>query len=151
MASRDIAAELENPLEETLGYHVQRAADAAQEAATLALARLDLRLISAVVMQLIEANHGCNQSSIARALGVQRTNLVPVMVDLEGRGLICRQPADGRSNALSLTEAGKRLLSEANAVLKAIDAACYGDIPPRLRNRMVQHLRAVRQNAAANS
>ena len=65
MASHDITAELENPLEETLGYHVQRAADAAQEAATLALARLDLRLISAVVMQLIvTCSPDCYQSEV---------------------------------------------------------------------------------------
>lgn len=147
MATREITAELANPLEELLGYQVQRAADAAQEAAAAALARLELRLISAVVLQLIQANPGCNQSSIGRALGVQRTNLVPVMSDLEGRGFICRRPADGRSNALSLTDEGSRLLSEVRAVMQAIDEACYGDIPPRLRNRMVQHLRAVRLRA----
>lgn len=145
MAKSETAVELANPLEETIGYQIQRAASATQEAATLALAQLGLKPMSAVVLHLVHANPGCNQSSIGRALGVQRTNLVPVMVDLENRKLIHRTPADGRSNALHLAEAGFTMIAEIERIAREIDEMCYGHVTPRLRSRMVHSLRETRR------
>src|SRR4051794_41149880 len=117
MAARD--GKLIDPLEHLLGYQLRRASLVTLAALSEAYEALDLRLTDAIVLRFVAANPGCNQGEISKALGVKRTNMVPVVSGLVERALISRAAADGRSNALSLTAAGtalhKRIDTLANA------------------------------------
>lgn len=62
--------------------------------------------VEASVILLIGGNQGLTQSAIGRALGIQRANMAPLVARLETRGLLARNPADGRSHTLSLTADG---------------------------------------------
>ena len=64
---------------------------------------------------IVGRNPGLRQSAVASALGIQRTNFVPLVDELERRGLVERRasPVDRRSHALHLTEAGEKLLAAA--------------------------------------
>lgn len=145
MTSRTNGTELENPLDGHIGYQVHRAAAATQDAFAIALAQLGLRPLSAIVLHLVNANPGCNQSAIGRALGVQRTNLVPVMSDLEKRALILRTRADGRSNALHISDEGLAMIAGIERISREIEERCFGHVSPRLRARMLHSLREARR------
>ncbi|GGL92425.1 hypothetical protein GCM10010129_40190 [Streptomyces fumigatiscleroticus] len=57
-----------------------------------------------------------SQNELASAIGVDRTTMVAVIDDLEGRGLVerHRSPRDRRRNVVTLTQAGATLLRDAD-------------------------------------
>jgi DNA-binding MarR family transcriptional regulator len=67
------------------------------------------------VMSVLQARPGLDQSSLARALGFDKVTVLRVLRGLEARGLIVRTPIAirRRSLAISLSDAGRDLLSEA--------------------------------------
>jgi DNA-binding MarR family transcriptional regulator len=69
------------------------------------------------ILTVIESNPGLKQTVVSEALGIKRANFVAMINELEGRGLVRRDatPNDRRSNALVLTEAGERLITELHA------------------------------------
>jgi len=84
---------------------------------------------------MLRARPGCRQQDIGEALGVQRPNLVAMVEMLEKRGLVARavNPADRRSYALNLTDAGLALLDEMDEAHRAHEArlaAMLGPINP---------------------
>lgn len=102
-------SKLMDPLEPLLGYQLRRASLVSLAALSEAYEALDLKLTDAIVLRFVCANPGCNQGEISKALGVRRTNMVPVVSGLAARGLINREAADGRSYALTLTPTGQDL------------------------------------------
>jgi DNA-binding MarR family transcriptional regulator len=64
------------------------------------------------MLVLVHCNPGITQSRLAEAVGLDRSTLVPVLDGLERRGLVERRRGeDRRTNGLSLTLSGKRLLN----------------------------------------
>jgi DNA-binding MarR family transcriptional regulator len=61
------------------------------------------------VLVLVEANPGINQTSLAKAVGADRSTMVPIIDRLERRGLLERQamPGDRRAHALRLAKSGQ--------------------------------------------
>ena len=65
------------------------------------------------ILLLVGENAGMNQSSLARAVRIDRSTLVPILNKLEGLGLVERRPSDvdKRSHALHLTAKGEETIS----------------------------------------
>src|SRR5687767_13988095 len=65
------------------------------------------------LLVLVERNGGLSQMTLARALGIDRSTLVPILDRLQGRGLVVRRrsPTDGRMHALALTPNGTKALA----------------------------------------
>ena len=72
------------------------------------------------VLALIEANPGITQGELARAVGLDRSTMVPLLDGLEERGvLVRRRGADRRTNGLWLTSSGRRMLVEVKRRIRA--------------------------------
>ncbi len=138
---------LADPLEAALGYQLRRAMLVTLTALTDSYETLGLKVSEAIIIRFVGANPGCNQSAIGRALGVKRTNMVPIVAGLEARNLLIRPPADGRSNALFLTDAGKALLMRIQSAGDAIETRFFGDIAPATREILLDLCRTVRAKA----
>lgn len=82
-----------------------------------ALRPFGLRPTDFSVLLVIQATPGLKQQAVGEALSIQRPNLVTILDQLEGRGLVKRgaAPGDRRSYALTLTRDGAALLAEATA------------------------------------
>src|SRR3954447_463222 len=108
-------------LPELLGYRLRRAQVAAFQDFHHSMASLGLRPAQFSVLVLIEQNAGLRSSQIADALGIKRTNLVPLLDELEGKDLIERRrdPDDGRAFRLRLTKEGRALLDAAKRRVRA--------------------------------
>jgi DNA-binding MarR family transcriptional regulator len=102
-------------LESLVGYCLRRASNALLADFVAAVGELGLRPALFAMLAVARENPGINQSALGRALGIQRANLVPLIAELAGRGLIERRPVDGdrRAVAVHLTKAGDALLAEA--------------------------------------
>lgn len=98
-----------------VGYQLRRAQLAVFADFVATLGALELRPATFSVLVLVDANPGLSQAAIGDALGIQRTNFVPLVADLERRGLVSRTPStlDRRAQVLNLTLDGRRLLKRA--------------------------------------
>ena len=98
-----------------LGYVIRRTQSAVFEdfAATFHKAGEALSPGEFGLLVLVDRNAGLSQTTLARALGIDRSTLVPILDRLQSRGLLVRRrsPTDGRTHALALTPQGGKALA----------------------------------------
>lgn len=100
-------------LPQILGYHLRRTQVAIfRHFSRTVAAEEDITPGLLGMLQVIAANPGLGQSRLAQAMEVDRSTIVKVVDQLEGRGLIIREPSrvDKRSYCLRLTDAGRGAL-----------------------------------------
>jgi DNA-binding MarR family transcriptional regulator len=124
-----------------LGYHLRRMSVVVMTDLTQALAPLDLKPADASVLFMIEANPGITQSEVGKVLGILRANMAPLIGALLKRSLIEREPVDGRSQALTLSSAGRALCARAKLVTKEHEQRLFGSLSASARNRLISQLR----------
>lgn len=108
---------LENPFDTHLGYLLRRASNAIIGELAQRLDAIGLKVSEASILLLIEHNPRITQSDLGRMLGIKRANMVPLAAGLESRGLVTRQPVNGRSHGLNLTETGKATCTNARGIM----------------------------------
>jgi DNA-binding MarR family transcriptional regulator len=98
-----------------LGYVIRRTQSAVFEdfAATFDRAGEAVTPGEFGLLVMVDRNAGLSQTTLARALGIDRSTLVPILDRLQSRGLLARHrsPTDGRTHALALTMHGRKALA----------------------------------------
>jgi DNA-binding MarR family transcriptional regulator len=146
MATDPKQPELRDPLDDMIGYQLRRASLVTFTALNEQFEALGLRPMEAIIIRLVEANPGCNQAEISRSLGIQRTNMVPVIGAMVDAGLISRAVADGRSHALHLTDRGRAMHARIAAVADAQETHFFGDLDAATRTTLLAVLQGIRAN-----
>ncbi|CAG4883251.1 Transcriptional regulator, MarR family [Georgfuchsia toluolica] len=82
------------------------------------------------VLVVIESNPGLKQTRLAQAVHLDRSSVVSIIDNLERRGLVERQSADRRSNAIFLTNQGMKFLRKVRRLVLAHE------------KRLIEHLTA---------
>src|SRR3954463_14328264 len=85
-----------------LGYLLQRAQMLAYADFISEMAELDLRPGQFAVLTVIDANPGLRQSEVSAALGIQKTNFVAAITNIERRGLAVRKSVAGDKRSYAL-------------------------------------------------
>jgi DNA-binding MarR family transcriptional regulator len=103
------------PLADYVGYALRRAQIASVAGFLEAMKEVQLRPTQFAVLTLIGENPGVRQTEVCAALGLQKANFVPLLNELQRRGLALRKAGvpDRRSSALHLTEHGEAVLQRA--------------------------------------
>src|SRR6185312_8926604 len=134
-----------------LGYALRRAQSAvfADFAATFAGAGEALTPGEFGLLVLVEHNAGLSQMALARALGIDRSTLVPILDRLQGRGLLVRHasPTDGRTHALGLTPDGTRALARFARLVKRHEARIATRLSTAETRSLIDLLEKVRAGA----
>jgi DNA-binding MarR family transcriptional regulator len=106
-----------------LGYMLRRTQSAVFDdfAATFVKAGEALTPGEFGLLVLVDRNPGLSQMALARALGIDRSTLVPILDRLQARGLLLRHrsPTDGRTHALALTPVGEKALARFARLVRA--------------------------------
>jgi DNA-binding MarR family transcriptional regulator len=112
------------------------------------VASLDLTPAQVGFLRLVGGEAGSSQQAIAGRLGMAPSRLVPLIDDMEARGLVERRrdPQDRRNHALYLTAEAARLMGQLNGVAVAHEDAICAGLDPKER----QELGALLQKVAAN-
>jgi DNA-binding MarR family transcriptional regulator len=134
-----------------LGYGLRRAQSAvfADFAGTFAKAGEALTPGEFGLLTLVERNAGLSQIALARALGIDRSTLVPILNRLQGRGLLVRHasPTDGRTHALGLTPAGEKALAKFARLVKAHEKRIASGLSSAETSKLIELLEKVRRAA----
>jgi DNA-binding MarR family transcriptional regulator len=101
------------------------------------------------VLTIIEQNPGLSQTALARAVGVDRSSMVPVIDKLEKMKLVQRRRSDGdrRRYAIHLTRTGGTRLAAMTGAVRAHEAAISKTLSAGERAALVAALIKVREAA----
>jgi DNA-binding MarR family transcriptional regulator len=110
------------------------------------LAPLDLKPVEATILIIISANPGCTQSDVGRSLGINRANMVPLITVLLKQGMVEKAPVDGRSQALTLTNAGRAKVEAAEKVVDQHEARFQALVNKSNRDALIAVLHAIRSS-----
>ena len=104
-------------------FLLKRLGFAAKDQAMEAYERSGLHPYHHAVLAVLDEGSRETQGAIADALGYDRGQLVGLLDELEGRGLVERRrdPADRRRHIVRLTPAGKRALAKLRALARQLD------------------------------
>lgn len=116
---------LQEPLENHVGYQLRRAAILIQADLTMALKILNLNPSEASILLVLAEKKDVIQMDLSYLLGIKRTNISPMVVGLEKRGLLSRASLDGRSQYVDLTKQGNNLIPKILLCLEKHAENCF--------------------------
>lgn len=132
-----------DPLKGLPGYALRRVSAAFMARLAARLAALDLRPAEATVLLVIGANPGVTQSDVGRLLDIVSANMTPLTARLVNRDLIAREPVDGRSQGLTLSDSGRRLMQKARKIMEELESELLQRIPAAQRAGFIGALMAL--------
>ncbi|MPT47124.1 MAG: MarR family transcriptional regulator [Sphingobium sp.] len=133
--------QLENPLEQRLGFNLRRASLAMMLDYGEQLSKHDVRPAEASILTVVLANPDANQADVARCLEMKRANMVPLIIQLVAKGWLERHPIDRRRFALRLTATGRSVAKKVQMIMEnherdfiaALDPVGFDEIIATLR------------------
>lgn len=153
---RGLASSLDRGLlPSLLGYMLRRTQSAVfgDFAATFARAGEALTPGEFGLLVLVERNAGLSQMALARALGIDRSTLVPILDRLQARGFLVRQrsPTDARTHALALTPAGDKALTRFARLVRAHERRIASGLSPVETRTLIELLEKVHAGARSRA
>ena len=119
------------PLHGIVGFHIARAAVTTYALFEVHIGKpLQLRKVEFSLLMLLHANTALAPKRLARALAMTAPNLTLLLDRMQARGLIKRErnPADGRSQHVGLTDRGRKLAIEAAAAAEPMEHKLLGHL-----------------------
>ncbi|MEU4363125.1 MarR family winged helix-turn-helix transcriptional regulator [Promicromonospora sp. NPDC023987] len=125
-----------------LARHLRRRSESA-------LAPLGLRTRHLVALTVLRERRDITQRDLASALVLDGTNVVGLLNELEGRGLVERRRSteDRRRHVVSLTDDGVSLLCKAETALTAVEDDVFEALTPQQRAQLHDLLAAATSSA----
>lgn len=119
-------------LHDRLGYLLKHAQLRLAEHAGPALERFGVTGRDLAVLTVLGEAAPLSQQQAAARLGIDRTTMVELIDQLEGRGLVTRStdPGDRRRNLVHLTADGRRVLSEGAKASRDAESAFLEALEP---------------------
>ncbi len=132
-------------LESLLGYNARRAALTVIEVFLQRMSVYDLRPVDFSVLSMITHNSGISSRQLCSALNILPPNLVGMINTLEKRELILRKPhpSDGRVVGLHLTEAGIKLMKDAELTAKELEDEASSKLTANERKTLMRLLQKI--------
>jgi DNA-binding MarR family transcriptional regulator len=134
-----------------LGYMLRRTQSAVfgDFAATFSKAGEALTPGEFGLLVLVDRNAGLSQMALARALGIDRSTLVPILDRLQARGLLMRHrsPTDGRTHALALTPTGEKALARFARLVRAHEKRIASGLSSAETRTLIELLEKVHSGA----
>lgn len=96
------------------------------------------------VLHVVSQNEGLSQTDLVEATGIDRSTLADMIARMIKKGLLSRKrtKADARANAVSITSAGKRMLSGALTSVTKSDKAIMAVLPKTQQSAFMRSMAA---------
>ena len=131
-----------------VGYNLKRVLSIVQADLARVLGEVDLRAVSYSALTVVVRRPGINQTQLAEALRIERSNLVQIIDELAGRNLIQRTAVAGdrRRHALMPTALGAKLQAAAESTVVDHEARLFGFLAELDRVALLRILQAIRSH-----
>ena len=125
-----------------VGYQLRRSYFFSIQLFASATAGLDITPIQYGILETILESEALAQKDVAERLGSPPQSVVPLVRDLEDRGLVerVRSEADRRRHLLALTKHGLALLVEIRDRVAGVEADLARDFAPAERSQLIDLL-----------
>jgi DNA-binding MarR family transcriptional regulator len=132
-----------------MGYNLRRAHGVQKQRFATVFGPLSIRPVTLSALGIIYENPGITQADLGKKLNIKRANMVPVMAELEGRGLIARRPSDNdrRVHVVALTPAGLKLTVKLLDMHRRLEDDLARELGLRERDQLLQLLKRFRKLA----
>ena len=132
-----------------MGYNLRRAHGVQKQRFAAVFGPLGIRPVTLTALGTIYDNPGITQAELGKKLNIKRANMVPVMAELEGRGLIVRRPSDNdrRAHLVALTPAGRSSPSSCSTCIAGSRTIWRSELGQRERDQLLQLLKRFRKLA----
>lgn len=96
------------------------------------------------VLHTVSKNEGLSQTDLVRHTGIDRSTLADMIARMIKKGLLSRQrtKADARANSVSITAAGKRMLTSAMPKVTKAEAEAMKVLPKTQQTNFMKALEA---------
>jgi DNA-binding MarR family transcriptional regulator len=104
-----------------------------------------------VLLAVLGSDAPASQLELAELCGLLPAQVVPVLDEMESRGLVerTRSETDRRRSVVRVTAAGRKLLVKADALGASIMDVLFGDLDPEARERLDEMFRVALARARA--
>ena len=94
------------------------------------------------VLSAVQSREGCTQSDLVKATGIDRSTLAELVARLIGKGLLARERSalDARANTVTLTDAGRAAVQEAEPRVALADDRIMALVPSAKRESFLKTL-----------
>jgi DNA-binding MarR family transcriptional regulator len=115
------------------------------------LAAMGLSPRQYVLLAVLGSDAPASQLELAELCGLLPAQVVPVLDEMESRGLVARtrSETDRRRSVVRVTDAGRKSLAGADALGASIMDVLFGDLDPEERARLDQMFRVALARARA--
>jgi len=133
------------PIDESVGYLLKKAATALRSAMDSALRPLDLTVPQYACLEVLQQRPGLTCSELAKAVFVTRQSMNLVLKGLAERGLLTRpsMPDHGKALPAELTPAGRERLRAATPPLRLVESKMLDAMSPGTADRLSADLAAI--------
>lgn len=137
-------AETVEPLGESVGYTLKRAAAALRGGMDAALRPLELTVPQYACLELLAQRPGLSNADLARGVFVSRQSMNLVLRGLQDRGLVTRAATAPKGRALptELTPEGRRQLHAASVAVRAVEKRMLVPFSQAHQQRLLRDLDA---------
>jgi DNA-binding MarR family transcriptional regulator len=136
-------------LENLVGYNLRRAYGVQKQRFAAVFGPLGIRPVTMSVLGTIHDTPGITQADVGKRLNIKRANMVPLMVELEGRALIVRRQStsDKRAHVVALTPLGRRFTIKLLALHEQLEQDLIRKLGLRERDQLLDLLKRFRRLA----
>lgn len=108
---------------------------------------VDIQHAEFSLLKILNEIKGGSQTQIAVLLGKERAAISRTLISLEQKGYIDRHPLDGKSNYVSLTEKGYKIMPELNSIAERVTELGFQGFSQKRRESLIKNLTQVYLNA----
>ena len=137
-ATRAKSLPLPTSLSVWTGYLLGRATDRSRDYFEALVRPLGIGRRHFSVLAVLGEEKPLSQAEIGERLGIDRNTMVILIDDLEGKSLVIRRrdPSDRRAYLVSLTEAGREVLTQATAAARRTNDEVFAPLSPEERAQL---------------
>lgn len=138
-------------LDDLMGYNLRLAHGVQKQRFATVFGPHGIRPLTLSVLGAIYDTPGITQAELGRMLNIKRANMVPVMAELQGRGLIARRTSDKdlRGLKVKLTPAGAKFTAKLLELHRRLEDDLCAAFGLRERDQLLQLLKRFRKLPAA--
>ncbi len=132
-----------------MGYNLRRAHGVQKQRFAAVFGPVGIRPVTLTALGTIYDHPGITQADLGKKLNIKRANMVPVMAELERRGLIARRPSenDRRAHLVALTPAGTKLTLKLLDMHRRIENDVARELGQHERDQLLKLLKRFRKLA----